>query len=114
MHGDMAALAACYRIHIRNNHSACHAAGNRNRGIILLSAVDTVRNLIICGDVIHLGSRLTIQPSPGLSAVKSDIGAAVISVDHSLVIFWINPEIVIVSVKRLRNGVKRFSAIHRF
>ena len=77
------------------------AAGDGNRAVVLLRAVDVVRRPSIGGDVVELRGRLILLQRPGLAAVKRDSRSAVIRSNHAARVFGINPESVVVAVRNL-------------
>src|SRR5260370_40298365 len=82
---DVAALAAADVVPVCTVDSAvCARAGNPDGGVVLLRAVNVVRETIICGDVIKLRCRLVVNAGPALRAIGRDSGSAVIAGDQSL------------------------------
>ena len=82
-------------------------AGDANAGVVLLRAIDVIWELVIDNYVVELRGRLIILRRPVQPAIGADVSAAIIGVDEPLGIGWINPESVIVAVRRrkLREGL---------
>ena len=76
-------------------------AGNRERAIVLLRAIHTIGPLVIRNNVVELRCRLIVERRPGAAAVEAHRGAAVVAFDHPHWILRIDPEIVIIAVRRL-------------
>ena len=54
--------------------------------------------------MVELRSRLIVLRGPGLAAVGGDGCAAIIAVDHPPRVFWINPQAVIVAMRRTQRN----------
>ena len=85
-------------------HGVVEAAGrdrqrrHDQRGVVLLGAVDAVRELIVGVDLIELGRWLIVLRAPGATAVERDVGAAVVRLDHDPPVGRIDPQVVVVAV----------------
>src|SRR5579871_6908282 len=67
---DIAGFAAAHRIPVRTiDASAVAAAGDGDGSVVLLRAVNTIRNLVVGDDVIELRGGLVVLACPGLAAV---------------------------------------------
>ena len=98
---DVSAFAATDLVIISLINSAAGTrVGNGDCRVILLSAIKPVREPVIGGDVIELRRRLVIQRGPTGAAVRRDGRPAVIAVDQALRIVGIDPEAVVVTVRR--------------
>jgi hypothetical protein len=69
--------------------------------------------LVVGVDAIEPSRRLVVNRRPGLAAVAAYACAAIVTFDHPVGIGRIDPEVVIVAVRRLdlrkgRSGVGRF------
>ena len=68
--------------------------------VILLPGIDAVREQVVGIDAVKLGCRLVHDAGPGFAAVERNGCAAVIGVDHVLVVMRIDPLIVMIAVRR--------------
>src|SRR4029450_6715371 len=73
-------------------------ARHRDRGVVLLRAIDAVGILVVDVDAIELRGLLVVDRRPRGAAVERDVGAAVVALDHARWILGIDPEIVVVAV----------------
>src|SRR5437016_2867938 len=85
-------------------------AGDSDRGVILLRAVNVVGEAIIGGDVIELRGWLVVDGAPALASVDGNCRAAVVAIDEALGIGGINPQGVIIAVGRA-NGSEGLATI---
>ena len=74
-------------------------AGDRNRRIVLLAAIQAIGCQIVDTDPVELRRGLVHDARPGLAAIERDRGTAVIGIDHVEVVFRIDPVIVMVAVR---------------
>ena len=97
----IAALAAAYFIPMLAADVAfvC-AAGNPHRAVVLLCAVHVIEKLVIGRHVIELRRGLVVLRGPGLAAIDSDGRAAIVAVNHSHGIRGIDPEAVVIAMRR--------------
>ena len=72
------------------------AACDRHRAVVLLSAVDPVRETVVGGEVVELAGRLVVPAAPGRSPVHGDDGALIRADDHPLGMSRIDPKVVVV------------------
>src|SRR5262245_2932265 len=72
--------------------------GNPHRRVILLGAVDPVREVIVGRDAVELSGRLIVIRAPAFAAAEADLGAAVVADDHALGRGRVDPQIVMVAV----------------
>src|SRR3974390_3036248 len=79
-------------------------AGNADRAVILLRAVNAEGPVVVGSDVIELRGRLVVLLRPGLAAVHRDGHAAVVAVHDAVGVGGIDPEAVVVSVRRGQPG----------
>ena len=77
------------------------AARNRHGGVVLLRSVDAIRHSVVGDHRVELRSGLVVERAPGPAAVERDGSAAVAAVHHSQRVFRVDPEIVVVAVRRL-------------
>ena len=104
-HLDVAALRVADRVAVAHADDALvRAAGHADGGVVLLRAVDPVRNAGVGGDVVELRGRLVVDRRPGVAAVERDAGAAVVALDHAARIGGVDPQIVIVAVRGRHAG----------
>src|SRR5205085_1515773 len=108
-----ATLASANRVPIRCGDSAMiGAGGDGDGGVVLLRSVDHVVEAIVGGYVIDRSSGLIILASPCAAAVVRDRGAAVVAVDHVRWVDGIDPQAVMVAMRRAQYG-KGAAAIGR-
>src|SRR5690606_31268576 len=69
-------------------------------GVVLLGAEDVVVRPVVDGDVVELRRRLVVDGGEGGAAVERDVGAAVVALDHALVVTRVDPDVVVVAVGR--------------
>ena len=98
---DVAALAAARLDPVdRGDDTAVGLARETDGPVVLLRAVDAVGPLIVGAHVVELRGRLIVDGRPRLPAVERHAGAAVVALDHAAVIRGVDPEVVIVAVRR--------------
>ena len=95
------------------NSAPAGAARDANVGIVLLRAVNVVRERIVHSHVIKLRSRLVVLSGPVFAAIRGDACAAIIRVGDSVRVRWIDPKSVMIPRTR-GHECKRLSAIDRF
>ena len=82
------------------------AAGDAHGRVVLLRAVDVVREVVVERDAVELRGRLVhaacVQVRP---PSLRDVRAAVVALDHALRIVGRDPQVVVVAVRR-RDAVK--------
>ena len=76
------------------------AAGDADRRVVLLRAVEVIEKTIIGGHVIELRRGLGVLAAPGLAAIHGNGCAAVVAVDHPPGICGIDPQAVMVAMWR--------------
>ena len=76
------------------------AAGDADRRVVLLGAVDPVGKLVVHRDAVGLDGGLVGLGRPALAAVIADVGAAVVAVDHHLGVVGVDPQVMVVAVGR--------------
>src|ERR1700756_186062 len=102
MHGDKAAFPGAGIGAVAEGDGAPDGgAGRRDRGVVLLRGVDAIGILVVGVDAIELRRWLVVDRRPGLPTVAAYAGAAVVAFDHPVGIGRIDPEIVVVAVRRL-------------
>src|SRR5260221_2307303 len=102
MHGNKAAFpGARVGAVAEGDRTPNCSARCRNTGVVLLRGIHAVRVLVVGVDAIELRGRLVVDRRPGLAAVEADAGAAIVALDHSVRIGRIDPEIMIIAVRRL-------------
>src|SRR5579864_5356579 len=99
---DVARFPSPDRIPVRALNGTLVAAGGDGDGaVVLLRAVDVVGRAVVGDHVIELRGRLIVLATPGFAAVEGDGDAAIVGTDHAPGISRINPETMIVSVRKL-------------
>ena len=97
---DVPALPRARRVAVSPRDRAfLRRARHRNARVVLLRAVNAVRQLIVHVQMVILPRQLIVDRAPRVAAVKADTGAAVVSVDHPLRVRRIDPQIMIVPVR---------------
>ena len=98
--GDIGAFAAADGVPVfPTDTGSTDAARDADAGVVLLSAVDPVRKTVVGVDAVELGGGLIFRGGPGDSTVIGDIGAAVVRINHDIRIRWVEPEVVVVTVR---------------
>src|SRR5207253_816830 len=69
-------------------------------GVVLLCAVDVVGEVVVGANRIELRGRLVIFRTPAAAAIEGHGSAAVVRVHHALVVLGVDPQPVIVAVRR--------------
>ena len=93
------------------NAGAGSAGHDLDGGVVLLCAVDPVGELIVQGDAIELGGGLVHDAGPGLAAVETDVGAAIVAFNHAIRVGRRDPQLVIVAVRRVQGDREGVAAI---
>src|SRR5262249_54044674 len=75
-------------------------AGRGHRRVVLLRAVDEVREAAVGDRVVHLRGGLVVLPRPALPSVEAHVGPAVVALDHAQGIVGRDPQVVVVAVGR--------------
>ena len=88
------------------------AAGDAHGGVVLLRAVDVVREILVERHAVELRGGLIVHGAPGAPAVARDGGAAVVALDHAVRIVGRDPQVVIVAVRRAKVA-ERAAAVDR-
>ncbi len=114
LHRDVAALAAAGLHPLRRRDGAAmRVARHPHRPVVLLRAVDVVRLLVVRAHVVELRGRLVVDRRPRLPAVEAHARAAVVGLDHPPRVLRIDPEVVVVAVRR-GELAERLAAVGRF
>ena len=101
MHRDEAALAGARIAAIPQRDRAPHpGAGRADRRVVLLRAIDAVRILVVDVDPVELPGQLVVDRRPGFAAVERHAGAAVIALHHPLRVGGVDPQVVVVAMRR--------------
>ena len=100
--GDVAAFSPSYIIDVGlGNTCESRTAGHGDGRVVLLSAIDPIRNLLISRYMVHLRRRLVVDRGPASAAIEGHTGTAVIPLDHALGVVRIDPQIMIISMRHL-------------
>ncbi len=100
-----AALASSHRVPVPlSDPRAGDGAGDGDRGLVLLRAVDPVGDALVHRHAVDLGRRLVVLARPGAAAVQADPGAAVVAQDHALGLVGVDPQVVVVAEARADDG----------
>src|SRR6185436_6699343 len=89
---------------VERNSRSGRAAEDAQRRVVLLRAEDAVREVVVRGDPVDLRGRLVVLRRPGAAAVDRDVHAAVVRLDHAQGIAGVDPQVVIVAVRRADGG----------
>src|SRR3982074_689393 len=96
---DVACFPAAHRIpEVAPDDAVIAAAGDCDRGIILLRTTRSERRPRIGGDVVKLRGRLVIFPRPRLAAIETRGASDFARCSHSFGMSWINPKTVVIAV----------------
>jgi hypothetical protein len=102
---DVAALAAGRGLPVAQPDAAAARAAEDAQGrVVLLRAEDAVGEVAVGRDAVDLRGRLVVLAGPGPAAVGADVHAAVVGLDHALRVGGVDPEIVVVAVRRADGG----------
>ena len=93
------------------NSAPAGAARDANVGIVLLRAVNVVRERIVHSHMIKLRSRLVVLSGPVLAAISGDAGTAITRIGDTVRVRRIDPKTVMISVP-CRHEVECLSAIN--
>ncbi len=107
---NVSALASAHRIPTRAIDASPGRTGNADRRVVLLRAINPVREAIVGDGVVELRRGLVGLRGPVGAAIDAHVGAAVIGLDHAVGITGIDPQSVIVSVGNA-NGVEGLAAV---
>ena len=88
-------------------------ARDNQRRVVLLRAVKLVRKLVVDPHAVDFCGRLIHLRRPGAAAVGGDVCAAVVRLDHDLAVFRVDPDVVVVAVRRAKRR-ERFTAVGGF
>src|SRR6185312_8797667 len=89
-----------------------HGTGTHPRAVVLLRHVDVERELVVHVYVVELRGRLVVLRTPGRTAIARHGGTAVIRFDEQLGVVRVDPERVVVTVRRFE-FVERLAAVVR-
>ena len=106
-------LAPGHRVPVLPANATGRPARDGDGAVVLLAAIDVVRETVIGVHAVELGCRLVLLGGPGLTAVQRDVRAAVVRVDQVVAVGRIDPLIVVVAVRRTHAG-KCLAAVNRF
>ena len=99
-HGDVSALTTADVVPVSDVDSAALPTWTAQCRVVLLGAAHSIGKVSRRDDVVELRCRLILlRPRP--AAIKRDIGAAVVALDHALRVVESNPKIVIIAVRNL-------------
>ena len=87
--------------------------GNNDRRVVLLGAVKFVRKLIVDPNAVDLRGGLVQLRRPRSATVGRNIRAAVVRLNQRLTVFRIDPDVVVITMRRAEGG-ERAPAVSRF
>src|SRR6267154_1479740 len=90
--------------------TAVAGGGDTDGRIVLLRAIDAVREIVVGSHVVELRRGLVVLRGPILAAVDGNGCAAVVAVDDAIGTVGINPETVMVAVGRIE-AFEGFAAV---
>ncbi len=97
---NVAGFAAADGIPILTIDGAIHiAAGNGDGAVVLLRAIDVVREAIICDDVIKLRGGLVVFVGPMSAAIERDGCASIVALNHATGVCGVDPEAVVIAMR---------------
>ena len=101
MHCDKTTLAGTRQSAIAHgDHAPFGSTRHADRGIVLLRPVDPVGKLVVDVHAVNLCGHLVVNRGPRLAPIEADIGATIVSLDHPLVVLGIDPQVVVVPMRR--------------
>ena len=95
--GDVGRLRAADGI---PRHIRPRGTRDGDRAVVLLGAVQPIGKLLVHADSIDLRGRLILLRGPGCAAGERDVGAAVVAIDHLLRIERVDPQVVVIGMRR--------------
>ncbi len=95
------------------NTVALGAVWDTNGAVVLLGYIYAVRESIVCGDPVKLSRRLVHIRAPTTTSIITYLRTSIVSNNHSIGIFWGNPEIVMIAVRGIVS-TKALTTIGRF
>src|SRR5256884_4893780 len=108
---DIAALPAADGVPVAAvNKAAITARLDAHRRVVLLRAVNTIEKIVVRRDVIELRGRLVVLRGPISAAVNRDGGTAVVAVDQAIGILRIDPQSVMIAVRRVE-ALESFASV---
>ncbi len=109
---QVGALAARDVVEVLPADPAGRGARDADRRVVLLAAVDVVRELVVGDHAVELRRRLVLLRRPARAAVEADVRAAVVRVDHHVVVGRVDPQVVIVAMRNA-HGRERAPSVDR-
>ncbi len=112
--GRIGALAPAHGIPILPGDPTASATRDRDRAVVLLATVDVIRESVVHRHAVELGRGLISLGGPGVPAVERHVRAAVVGVDHDLVVVGADPQVVRVTVRHphVREGSAPVDRLH--
>ena len=102
INGDRCVLAAGHAVVVAFTDLAIVGpARDGNGGVVLLRAVNAVRELVVGSDVIELRGGLIVDAGPGGASIETDCAAAIIRIDDPPGVLRIDPERMRVAVRHV-------------
>ena len=97
---DMAALAAGggFPVACADRVAQGRTAADTCRGIVLLAAQEAEGEGVVDRDPVHLRRRLVALRRPAFTAVITDVGAAIVRLDHAQRVLGVDPQVVVVTM----------------
>ena len=114
IHRDVTVFAPADGVPVLDADAAeIRADGDGDRRVVLLRGVEPVGRLVVGGHMVHLRRRLIEQTRPRAAAVEAHRAAAVAPVDHPQGIRGVDPQVVVIRVRR-EHALEGFAAVRRF
>ena len=96
---DVSAFTSAHRIPIRTIDSTPLRRRSAYCAVVLLSAINEIREAIVGNHMVELRRRLVPLRSPTCAAIGAYIGSAIVGFNHPVGIVGIDPKPVIVSMR---------------
>ena len=108
---NVSAFAACCRLPVFfGDEATVRAALDAYGGVVLLSAVNAVGEMVVGGHAVELRGGLVFVGGPIGAAVVGHLAATVVADDHAVGVFRGNPQVVVIAVWSVA-GLEGFATV---